>query len=147
MNEKWYAVMTDRRDNDWSYGTPDLDVAEKMTINFLDDYPEAYIAVIDGDECVAEIKPADFNISKRYAVKYGASESRELTFDGKLEAVDFMLVNVEDIELYAEMVNPTWDEKTEQYGDEYATFDELKNEIIRKAIAKHIEPEWLDFGD
>lgn len=54
-NKYWYAVMTDNEDNDWGYGSFDLDEAIAMVAK----YPEGYIAVIDdGDDpvCVREIR-------------------------------------------------------------------------------------------
>ena len=63
----WYAVMMDREDTDWGYGSFDLDEAKAKASK----YPESYIAVIDGgyDEdgnettdpiCVDEIMQEDF---------------------------------------------------------------------------------------
>ena len=56
----WYAVMRDRDDDDWGYGSYNLDEAKQMARNYGD---EAYIAVIDeGDNpvCVEEILQGDF---------------------------------------------------------------------------------------
>lgn len=61
----WYAVMRDREDNDWGYGSFNLNKAIKMADK--DNYPEAYIAVIDANydedgnpttdgECVEEME-------------------------------------------------------------------------------------------
>lgn len=61
MNKPWYAVMRNREDNDWGYGSHDLDKAKKMVLNFGDS--EAYIAVIaDGDDpvCIDEIHMDEF---------------------------------------------------------------------------------------
>lgn len=63
----WYAVMMDREDTDWGYGSFDLDEAKAMAR----EYEEGYIAVIDEnyDEdgnamsdglCVGEICREDF---------------------------------------------------------------------------------------
>ncbi len=47
----WYAVMRDREDNDWGYGSFDLEEAKAMARNLGGD---AYIVVIDdGDDPVA----------------------------------------------------------------------------------------------
>ena len=62
----WYAVMIDRDDCDWGYGSFDLVKAMEMQKN----YPEGYIAVIDAgyDEkgnatkeafCIDEIFPQE----------------------------------------------------------------------------------------
>lgn len=54
----WYAVMMDRDDTDWGFGSEDREVAIKMRDDWRKDiYPEAYIAVIDEDTdvCVEEL--------------------------------------------------------------------------------------------
>lgn len=54
--DKWYAVMKDREDTDWGYGSYDLDEAIEMAKVYS---PGSYIAVIDetGDPvCVDEIE-------------------------------------------------------------------------------------------
>lgn len=64
----WYAVMRDREDNDWGYGSDDLRQAERMA---LDMGPEAYIAVIEeGDDpiCIREITKDEFEIKREYAI-------------------------------------------------------------------------------
>ena len=51
----WYAVLTDDEDNDWGYGSHDLNEAREM----VKKYPEGYIAVIDETAdpvCVEEIR-------------------------------------------------------------------------------------------
>lgn len=51
---KWYAVEKDREDNDWGYGSYDLEEAKEMLKNFQN----GLIAVIEeGDDpiCVEEI--------------------------------------------------------------------------------------------
>ena len=77
-------------------------------------------------------------------VNYQAGESRHGNY-----GVDFMICTVhtgdEDIELYAEMVNPTWDDKTQQFEDEAATYDDLKAEIIRQAAEHGIAATALKF--
>lgn len=42
-----YAVMRDNEDNDWGYGSADLDEARAMLRTMKENSPEAYIAVID----------------------------------------------------------------------------------------------------
>lgn len=54
-NRLWYAVMQDNEDNDWGYGSYDLDEAMEM----VKKYPEGYIAVIEeGNDpiCIEEIR-------------------------------------------------------------------------------------------
>lgn len=54
-NTYWYAVMQDNDDNDWGYGSYDLEKAKEMVAK----YPEGYIAVIaEGADpiCVDEIR-------------------------------------------------------------------------------------------
>ena len=57
MEQKlWYAVMRDREDDDWGYGSYDIDEAKQMLTE--EESPEAYIAVIAEGEnpvCVDEI--------------------------------------------------------------------------------------------
>lgn len=69
MNEKWYAVMTDRSDNDWGTGSFERGEAEKMVVNNLDLYPDGYIAVIQNDTCVDEITTEDFDTPLMYAAR------------------------------------------------------------------------------
>ena len=42
---KWYAVMADREDNDWGYGSHDLSEAKQMLKDA--EYEDGYIAVIE----------------------------------------------------------------------------------------------------
>jgi len=56
----WYAVMRDREDDDWGYGSYDIDEAKQMLTE--EESPEAYIAVIEEGEnpvCVDEIRRED----------------------------------------------------------------------------------------
>ena len=65
----WYAVMEDRNDTDWGYGSYDRHEAEKMALEMG---PEAYIAVInnEGDPvCVEEISQEDFGMKTMYAIR------------------------------------------------------------------------------
>ena len=65
----WYAVMEDRNDTDWGYGSYDRQEAEKMALEMG---PEAYIAVInnEGDPvCVEEISQEDFGMKTMYAIR------------------------------------------------------------------------------
>lgn len=65
------------------------------------------------------------------------------------EAVDWMLAMVEldseNIELYAEKVNHTWDASKDCYLDETATYDDLKEEIISQAASHRIDVGVLKF--
>lgn len=45
MKKLWYAVMSDREDNDWGTGSFKLDEAKAMARK----YPDGYIAVIDAN--------------------------------------------------------------------------------------------------
>lgn len=78
-------------------------------------------------------------------VDYQAGESRTVPTVG----VDYMIacvdVDGDQIELYAEMENPTWDEEKEEYEDETATYQELKEEILRQAKETGIPESDLDF--
>lgn len=58
----WYAVMADRADLDWGYGSWIPEVAVSMLLN--EEGRDAYIAVIDVDSegeaiCIREIKKED----------------------------------------------------------------------------------------
>jgi hypothetical protein len=56
----WYAVMRDREDDDWGYGSHDIDEAKQMLTE--EESGEAYIAVIEEGEnpvCVDEILRED----------------------------------------------------------------------------------------
>lgn len=56
--KKWYAVQANREDNDWGYGSYDIEEAKAM----LKSYPEGLIAVIEeGDDpiCIEEIPYSD----------------------------------------------------------------------------------------
>ena len=53
---KWYAVMLDNDDNDWGTGSYDYDEAAGIAEKYRDDYPDTYIAVIDNDICIEEIR-------------------------------------------------------------------------------------------
>jgi len=54
---KWYAVMRDNDDTDWGYGSYDFEEAKQM----LDDIEGEYIAVIEDDVCVEEIRDYEVN--------------------------------------------------------------------------------------
>lgn len=57
MSKLWYAVMNDSADCDWDTGSFDLTEAKEMTRQRVKwGYPDAHIAVIDGDLCVEEIR-------------------------------------------------------------------------------------------
>lgn len=43
-NKYWYAVLSDREDNDWGTGSFDYDESKRI----LASYPDGLIAVIDG---------------------------------------------------------------------------------------------------
>ncbi len=49
----WYAVMADRDDTDWGYGSHDRSIALRMVHDL--DNPDAYVAIIDGNVCIGEI--------------------------------------------------------------------------------------------
>ncbi len=56
----WYAVMRDKDDDDWGYGSRSRTKALEMLRDKRDIYPDAYIAVIeDGDDpvCIDEFRP------------------------------------------------------------------------------------------
>lgn len=68
MENKWYAVMLDRDDNDWGTGSFDRDEAERMVVNMAEvGNRDGYLAVIENDVCVDEILPEDFDRLNYYA--------------------------------------------------------------------------------
>ena len=69
---------------------------------------------------------------KKYNVEYSAGEAR----NGN-ESVDYMLVEIDGVELYAEAAPDP--------EDETATYDGLKAEIIRQAEKNGINKEALSF--
>jgi hypothetical protein len=73
-------------------------------------------------------------------VQYNAGTSRYSE-----NCVDYMLVVVDGIELYAEAINPTWDKDKEEFADETATYDELKASILEQAAEKGIDADKLKF--
>ena len=68
----------------------------------------------------------------KYNVNYSAGEARNSS-----EAVDYMIVDVNGIELYAEAAPDP--------EDETGTYEELKAEIIRQAEKNGIDVEALRF--
>ena len=50
---KWYAVMADREDSDWGYGSHDLSEAKQMLKDAESE--DGYIAVIENDVCIEEL--------------------------------------------------------------------------------------------
>lgn len=69
----------------------------------------------------------------KYNVRYDAGEARQGN-----KSIDYMLAEVEGVELYAEAV-PVAD-------DECGTYDALRAEIIRQAEGKGIDPATLRFA-
>ncbi len=69
MNKDWYAVMMDHDDIDWGTGSFDQYEAERMVCKNLDIYPDGYIAIIRGDDCIAEISQDDFSPAYYYAAR------------------------------------------------------------------------------
>ena len=50
---KWYAVLRDREDTDWGYGSFDLEEAKEMLVGLCTD--DGLIAVIENDVCIQEL--------------------------------------------------------------------------------------------
>lgn len=69
---------------------------------------------------------------KKYNVEYSAGEARQGN-----GSVDYMLVEIDGIELYAEA--------EQDPEDETATYDGLKAEILRQAEKENIDTEALSF--
>lgn len=93
-----------------------------------------YTAIVEAAEAEeAEGKAQKELAMKKYEVDYQGGESRY-----GIEPVDYMLVKIDDIELYAEA--PAQD-------DENANYDELKTAILEQAAEHDIPAEWLKFWD
>lgn len=101
----WYAVMEDRNDTDWGYGSYDRKEAEKMALEMG---PDAYIAVInnEGDPvCVEEISQEDFGMRTKYAIRdipYDYDMTDEPTDHHIFEADNMEAVNAELIRIGAD---------------------------------------------
>ena len=54
---KWYAVMENRDDTDWGYGSHDLEEAKQMLID--KGFRSGYVAVIENDLCIEELTQDD----------------------------------------------------------------------------------------
>lgn len=96
----FYAVLEDRNDNDWGYGSDNLRQAERMA---LDMGPEAYIAVIEeGNDpiCVREITKDEFEIRTKYAIR-----NVPYNYDDSNEATDFHIFEADTMEeINAELI-------------------------------------------
>jgi len=80
-------------------------------------------------------------IKVRVEYKAGYSHYRKKPVDWMLAVVPIYEdgVHVDDVELYAEAENPTWNEDGGYYEDERATFEELRAEIFDQAEEKGID--------
>ena len=76
----------------------------------------------------------------RYKVTYGGGESRY-----GAESVDYMLVEADGMELYAEAKNDTWNDEKQEYDDDNATYEELKAKIIEQAVRNGIDASLICF--
>ena len=74
---------------------------------------------------------------KKVKVLYSGGESRNRMDGSRLACVDFMLAEVDDVELYAEAI-PHDD-------DEVGTYEELKAAILAQAAEKGIDASVLEF--
>lgn len=111
-------------------------------------FVEEYTVTVDEDGDVIDRDFCGTWESSRIPARviYQAGDSRKQT--GK--TIDFMLAVVEDrdgeeVELYAEAVNDTWDPETESYTDDNATYDELCVEIMNQANKYNVRPEAFKF--
>ena len=101
----WYAVMEDRNDTDWGYGSYDRQEAESMALEMG---PDAYIAVInnEGDPvCVEEISQEDFGMKTMYAIRdvaYDYDMTDEPTDHHIFEADNMEAINAELIRIGAD---------------------------------------------
>lgn len=99
----------------------------------------------DGDLADRDLQGTGLTSRMPVIVSYQAGTSRYSD-----EGVDYMLANVEDpegeiVELYAEAVNPTWDTEAECCTDDTATYDDLRDAILRQAAQAGIPEDALKF--
>lgn len=142
----WYAVLRDREDNDWGYGSENRRKAESMAVNMG---PDAYIAVIDteGDPiCVEEIEQSDFSIKKEYAIISHNIEDAPLnTEDTLFESQDpeEIVKKLNELEEGSEdMTEYSIEEYTvDEDGDfvEGSDFDTISNFRKRTAAARSVK--------
>ena len=101
----WYAVLRDREDNDWGYGSRNRNEAERMALEMGKD---AYIAVInDGDDpiCIEEINQEDFGMRTMYAIRdvaYDYDMDNEPTDHHVFEADSMEEINTELLRIGAD---------------------------------------------
>lgn len=101
----WYAVLRDREDNDWGYGSYSRHEAERMALEMGTD---AYIAVIEeGNDpvCVEEISQENFEVKKMYAIRdvaYDYDMENEPTDRHIFEADNMEAINEELLRMGAD---------------------------------------------
>ena len=101
----WYAVLRDREDNDWGYGSYNRREAERMALEMG---PDAFIAVIDTEFdpiCVEEISQEDFETHIMYAIRdvaYDYDMTDEPTDRHIFEAYNMEDINTELIRIGAD---------------------------------------------
>ena len=86
----WYAVLMDRSDNDWGFGSFDRAEAERMAIRQLEDHPDVRIAVIEeGNDpvCIDVIDQDDFR-TPLFIGKWNGTDIDVVKIDGALYALN-----------------------------------------------------------
>lgn len=123
-NKLWYAVLMDKDDNDWGYGSFNEEEAYKMVKPFIKD--GGYIAVIDDSNdpiCIKEIH--EFENEKLITYSYGDYYTTGFEYveynDGTVEFSD----NNTTCELMQKIENPANIKFDEQKG----WIDENKQEL------------------
>lgn len=64
QNDIWYAVMMDREDTDWGYGSHFLPEAKEMAREYRNSHPDAYIAAIDESNSFAVDEITDLDATE-----------------------------------------------------------------------------------
>ena len=141
----WYAVMEDRNDTDWGYGSYERSEAERMALEMGKD---AYIAVIDteGDPiCIEEISQEDFGMRTRYAIRdvpYDCDMADEPTDRHIFEADNMEDINAELIRIGADDDHYSVEEyRADEDGEFFdgSDYDTPSNFRTRTAAARSVK--------
>lgn len=82
---KWYAVIADRDDNDWGFGSHDLETAKRLLKD--SEYEEGYIAVIENDVCVEELTQEQL-FEEEHNTKIYTADRETGTFIDECESIE-----------------------------------------------------------
>lgn len=141
----WYAVLRDKEDNDWGYGSFNRREAEKMAQEMG---PDAYIAVIEeGSDpiCIEEISQEEFETHTMYAIRdvaYDYDMADEPTDRHIFEADNMEDINAELIRIGADDDHYSVEEyRVDEDGEFYdgSDLDTPSNFRKRTAAARSVK--------